>query len=325
MSATASRVDFASPNSPPILFLHEVLNGHSRRVWCVAPFPDDERILSASDDDSVIIWNLRTKEQERLLFHEGATTVAVSPDGKKVVSGGRDCALKLWDAESGHLLSGPWEEHEGRVWSVAWSPDGSRIASCSADDNLIIWNAHTESSSGEPFLIRIPTGHDVVRAVAYCPKRERVATCGNDHTIKIWDDTGVLHATLTGHTGHVVSVVWTKDGNRIISGSIDGTVRVWDPEQKMECIAQEHTGVSFGCVAVSNYVYAAASANKIFLWNLKTHQPLNSFELHKRDEVNCIALTSNQTTLIACTEKTGIYPLDIGGIILGLEGRTWRL
>jgi hypothetical protein len=37
------------------------LNGHVQRVWCVAPFPDNERIVSVSDDGSVIVWNLRTK------------------------------------------------------------------------------------------------------------------------------------------------------------------------------------------------------------------------------------------------------------------------
>jgi WD40 repeat protein len=94
----------------------------------------------------------------------------------------------------------------------------------------------TESPSGKPFLICIQIGHDVVRAVAYCPNGRKVATCGHDCTIKIWDDAGVLLTTLTGHTERVVSVVWTKDGNRIISRSTDGTVRVWDPQQKMECI-----------------------------------------------------------------------------------------
>src|ERR1700710_378312 len=135
--------DNASPNSPPITRLcRNAFNGHSWRVWCVATFPDNERIVSASDDGFVIVWNLRTKEEECRWSHEGgATTVAVSSDGKKVVSGGRDRALRLWDVESQDFLSCPSEWHEGRVWSVAWSPDGSRIASCSADNSLIIRNA----------------------------------------------------------------------------------------------------------------------------------------------------------------------------------------
>ncbi|KAJ8593865.1 WD40 repeat-like protein [Rhizopogon salebrosus TDB-379] len=322
MSATASRVDVASPNLPENLRLPD--SARNGKVCCVATFRDDERIVTASGDGSVIVWNLRTKEKERHWVHQdGATAVAVSPDDKKVVSGGHDCTLKLWDAESGHLLSGPWKQHANRVCSVAWSPDGSCIASCSADDRLIIWNTRTESSSGEPSFKDIPTGHDIVRAVAYCPKGGRVATCGKDFTIKIWDDAGVLLTTLTGHTEHVASVVWTNDGNRIISGSIDGIIRVWDPEQKTECTAPGHTGVTICCVAVSNYVYAAASANEIVLWNLKTHRRLDdSFKFSKRDEVNCVALTSNQTTLIVGTERSGTYPLDIGEIILGLEGQS---
>jgi WD40 repeat protein len=327
MSAATSR-DNASPNSPPITHLpRHTLHGHFRRVWCVVLFPDNEHAVSASDDDFIIIWNLRTKEQERRWSHKGATAVAVSPNGKLVVSGGRDCALRLWDAESGDLLSGPWELHKDRVWSVTWSPDGSRIASCSADGNLIIWNARPASSSGETFLEPTSTGHDVVRAVAYCPKGGRVATGGNDCMIRIWDVTGHLQATLRGHAERVLSVAWTKDGSRVISGSADCTARIWDPEGGKECGTLAHTGAAISCVAVSDHIFATASTNDtIFLWNLKTYECLNdSFELPKRDQAHCIALTADENTLIACTEKSGVYLFDIGEIILGLEGRAWRL
>jgi WD40 repeat protein len=326
MSAATSR-DNASPNLPPIVRLHRnTFNGHVKRVWCVAPFPDNKRIVSASDDDSVIIWKLGTKEQQHCWSHKGATTVAVSPDGKTVVSGGRDCALRLWNAESGDLLSGPWKLHKDRVWSVTWSPDGSRIASCSADGNLIIWNARPESPLGETFLWPTSTGHGDVRTVAYCPKGGRVATGGNDCTIKIWDDAGHLRATLRGHDERVLSVAWTKDGSRVISGSADRTARIWDPKGRRECGTPVPTGAAVGCVAVSDHAFATASVNNtICLWNLKTHERLNgSLEIRNRDEAHCVAFTASGNTLIACTEKCKVYTFDIREIIFGLKGRAQR-
>jgi eukaryotic-like serine/threonine-protein kinase len=66
--------------------------------------------------------------------------VAFSPDGKKIVSGGDDNRLKVWDAASGQetlTLKG----HTDRVWSVAFSPDGKKIVSGSEDKTLKVWDA----------------------------------------------------------------------------------------------------------------------------------------------------------------------------------------
>ncbi|OJA08614.1 hypothetical protein AZE42_04828 [Rhizopogon vesiculosus] len=304
------------------------LGNHSARVWCVSPFPDNERVVSASHDGAVIVWNLRTMEEERRWDHERATAVAVSPDGKMVVSGGDDGALQLWDADSGDHLSGPWQQHENerRVWSVSWSPDGGRVASCSADDTLVIWNA----SSGEALLGPLQTEHKYVRAIAYCPKGRKVATGGHDSTIKIWnDDTGVLQVTLRGHTERVSSVAWTKCGSRIISGSVDRTVRVWDCLKEQTVHVIQHTG-AINCIAVSDHVFATASADHtIHLWDLETYQRLDldgSFELSKRDEAHCVALTADENTLVACTEKYQVYTFDIKEIVggrLGRVGKAW--
>ena len=66
--------------------------------------------------------------------------VAISPDGKRIVSGSADRTVKVWDAETGQeLLS--LKGHAGLVSSVAISPDGKRIVSGSADKTVKVWDA----------------------------------------------------------------------------------------------------------------------------------------------------------------------------------------
>ena len=65
-------------------------------------------------------------------------SVAFSPDGKRIVSGG-DKTVRLWDADTGQPIGAPLSGHDNTVLSVAFSPDGRRIASGSYDKTLWIW------------------------------------------------------------------------------------------------------------------------------------------------------------------------------------------
>jgi WD40 repeat protein len=76
--------------------------------------------------------------------------VAFSPDGARVVSGGDNHALRLWDTRSGRQIGAPLAGHKGDVMSVAFSADGQRIVSGSADDTLRLWDARSGQPIGAP-------------------------------------------------------------------------------------------------------------------------------------------------------------------------------
>jgi len=71
------------------------------------------------------------------------TSVAFSHDGKRVVSGSDDNTVRIWDAETGQTVSGPFEGHTNAVTSVAFSHDGKRVVSGSDDHAVRIWDAET--------------------------------------------------------------------------------------------------------------------------------------------------------------------------------------
>jgi WD40 repeat protein len=67
-----------------------------------------------------------------------AFCAALSPNGKRIVSGGYDNLIRVLDTATGKELR-PYEGHTGYVFGVAFFPDGKRIASASADGTVRIW------------------------------------------------------------------------------------------------------------------------------------------------------------------------------------------
>lgn len=174
--------------------LRHTLRGHVWAVHCVAITPDGNTIASGSFDSNIKIWNAHTGRQiynlngpgegpigwTRSFFSDNIVyTVAFSPDGYTLASGGVKQPIKLWRLSSGEVKSN-LTGHTDDVYSVAFSPDGKFLASGSADRTIRIWNLLT----GEPIHT---LGHsDTVYTVAFSPDGLTLVSGSKDRTIKIW-------------------------------------------------------------------------------------------------------------------------------------------
>ncbi len=310
--------------------------GHTDRVYSVAFSPDGRRALSASGDQTLILWDVDDSSPnfgEQLHNFAGHTGyvfgVAFSPDGQTALSASADQALILWDVDDSspnfgeqlHTFTG----HTGYVWNVAFSPDGQTALSASADQTLILWDMDASSPSFGQQLHTF-TGHTYrVYNVAFSPDGRRALSASGDQTLILWDvdvsspTFGEQLHTFAGHTDTVRSVAFSPDGRRALSASDDRTLILWNIDTSSRSFGQRlhtftgHTSSVYS-VAFSpdgRRALSASSDQTLILWNLDETsftygEQLHTFTGHTW-EVTDVAFSPDGgegTSLIALSSST---------------------
>jgi WD40 repeat protein len=110
-------------------------------VTAVVITPDGRHAVSASDDKTVRVWELKTGQLAHILqgHSAGVTAVAITRDSRRVVSASRDKTLRVWELETSQSVS-TFQGHSGWVTAVAITTDGRRAVSTSDDKTLRFWN-----------------------------------------------------------------------------------------------------------------------------------------------------------------------------------------
>jgi hypothetical protein len=276
-----------------------------------------KRLLPQLDAPTTIERELRVLEGH----HGPVYAVAISPDGRKLVSGGGETALVLWDARAGKELR-RLEGHGGRVWAVAFSPDGRRVASGSFDHSIRLWDL----VSGR--AVRQLSGHgDYVRSVAFSSDGKQLLSGGDDRLAKLWDlDSGQALQTFKGHDHFVWSTALSRDGKRALTGSLDRTARLWDTANGKELKRLEGHGDTVLAVAFSPSGRRAATGSTdrtIRIWDLAAGKSLRTLEGHA-GYVNRVAFSPDGRFLLSAGQDKTVRVWDAatGMQVSQLDGHT---
>ncbi|KAG2057865.1 WD40 repeat-like protein [Suillus hirtellus] len=306
----------------PAITPRQTLQGHTDWVNGVVHLHAKRQVITCSGDRSLRLWDLENSTQigEDWRDEEDKAKVrsmALSPNGKTIASGCYDKKVRLWNIETRKVIA-KWLGHTDLVYALCWSGDGKRVLSGSWDGTARVWDVE----SGETVLM-IKTGHQWVNAVIYSPHATRIATGGLDEdAVKIWDaKTGDLHNTLK-HDYQVLSLAWTLDGKRLISGS-HGSIRIFDTATwQVAAVLDGHQYWVYSIsLSINDRFFASASDDKTArLWNLDTNLPIG-LPLQHEDEVDCAALSTDGKLLVTGCENTNAYTWDIQVILkeAGLE------
>jgi cytochrome c len=157
----------------------------------------------------------------QLAGHGGPVrSIAISADGKNVLSGSFDTAAIRWS-----LAGGSAEQvlrfHADAVNAVAFLRDG-RMATAGADAKIALWTAGRQQPD------EVLEGHTApIVALAVSPDGATLASAAWDGTARLWPLGSGTKRVLEGHTQNVNGVAFTPDGKSLATVSYDLTVRIW--------------------------------------------------------------------------------------------------
>jgi len=235
--AALSLLEVKNPEGTPLAFTksHEALNrGIAWKELRVSGalegvyWSPNERSLITTYRDSMtgemVIWDFAGTGETRLISGHGApvSAAAWSPDGRLLISAGRDATMVRWDTSNWQpteLRSG----HTGRIWSLQWSPDGERFITASEDGTVRVFLAGGE----EPAQVLGDHGSNVVGS-AFSPDGRLIAAASFDGNVRLWEVERPGPArVLWGHEDFVFGVSFSPDGGSVLSFSADRTIRIW--------------------------------------------------------------------------------------------------
>ncbi|KIK14711.1 hypothetical protein PISMIDRAFT_116537, partial [Pisolithus microcarpus 441] len=261
--------------------------------WAVA-FVGDSQVVVGCADRGIRRWKIEDKQQQgpTIKLGDDFRSVAVSQDGRWIVSGDHGKRAIVWNADT-HERACEFTGYGGSVTGVDISSDCTKVvAGCYGTTGTARIFGIT---SGAELLPDSPISHRNIRGVKFSPDGSRFATVSNDCGFHVYSthDGKVLFGSGTRYSSDVSDLVtplaWSSDGQQLFVAT-KGKIACFNISKSSYSEWPIHETQSRVSIASNGRFIACSSGKSVSLWDCMSHEQIGSIITHAA-RINCVALS----------------------------------
>jgi len=277
---------------------------HDRFVTSAAFSSDGRRVVSASVDGTVRVWNTATGKTLAELKHAGAVyTAALSPDGQRVAASD-DHTAWVWDTTTKEVLTRV-QLHD-RVISASFSTDGRQVMSVLNTGVARRWDAATGKT-----LAEINLAHPLFYTASVSSDGRRVVISSKDGYVQVFDAATGQGLTQVELHASVNSASFSPGGRWLVTSGADGTVRVLDAAKRriLAKMRYDDKGLSASFSPDGRWVVSTSDDGIVRVWDPWLEQPVTEIKLPS--QVLCVVLSPDGRRVVSGSLDGTIRVADV--------------
>ncbi|KAH0794218.1 F-box-like/WD repeat-containing protein TBL1XR1 isoform X2 [Histomonas meleagridis] len=295
-----------------------ILASHRSSVFCCRWSPVNDQLATASEDSTVILWNIKDGISTR---HEvigkpdiqssdsGVSCIDWDVSGHYIAAGTLDAQVHIFSNTGSRIAT--LSDHNNNIFSVQFNPSGTLLVTAGADHKAIVWDTSTFSKL-QSFDFHKDTILDVTWKDDKC-----FITASADHTIGVCTIGNTGFVVLTGHKAPVSVVSFNPSRTCLASASEDKTIKLWRSQNNNDSVVlngHEKAVSALKWVPENDFILVSGALDgTIRLWDTIQYTCLYVIQAHQNEifAISCspngkyIASGSNDATITVSSVTEG--------------------
>lgn len=248
----------ATASADPSLNEVAEIKAHDGVIEGIALSGDGRLIVTAPRQAELRVWSFDSRQLKSVIGLEAGPATSLKVRNNRAVTGHADGTVAVYDLDSGRRLY-RFKRNDAKIWSVAFAGTEDRIAAASHDWSVAVWETSAEA---EPSAVL--DGHEnAVQALAVDPSGKLLASGGADKTVKLWNlDTRSALRNFRYNSDYITALSFSPDGALLAAGSLDGTIKLWSAANGRQLRTMPGHRTNVTSIAFSSFDDVIASASE---------------------------------------------------------------